>query len=175
MSIHDEAVYDWLAPEKEFIKATIQAGKKVLGICLGAQLIADAMDAEVLPAEEKEIGWFNLSFSQTALKHPLFNNFPSSTPVFHWHGETFTLPENALRIASSEACLNQGFIVNDCVVGLQFHLEVTEESMQQMVLHGKEELTKSSFVQTEGEILTSTEYIAQNNALMFQLLNQLAL
>ena len=128
MGIHDHGEYPWLVEEKEFIKAAIDAGKTVLGICLGAQLITDVLGAKVYAGPQKEIGWFPIRRSAEAPEL-----LPEELTVFHWHGDTFEIPAGATRLASSEACANQGFIYNDRVVGLQFHLETTPASMEALV------------------------------------------
>src|SRR5579871_6354431 len=94
MSIHDEKEFSWLKKEKEFIKSAIQENKKILGICLGSQLIADALGAKVYNNKEKEIGFMPVKFFKDN----------SEEIVFHWHGETFDLPEGATLRASTEAC-----------------------------------------------------------------------
>ncbi len=151
MSVNDEVEYPWLVPEKEFIRAAIEQGKPVLGICLGAQLIASAMGAKVYKNAEKEIGWFPVhGISQDSVS--LFS-FPVSTQVFHWHGETFDLPSGARLLASSEGCVNQAFQLGACVIGLQFHLETTPESAHGLVENCRDELIASRYVQSEHEIL----------------------
>jgi GMP synthase-like glutamine amidotransferase len=171
MGVYDEKKYPWLIAEKEFINQAIQNNKKILGICLGAQLIASALRADVYPNKEKEIGWFTINVSETLI-NPLFKEENSYT-VFHWHGDTFDLPKAAVNLAKSEGCFNQAFSYNDKVLGLQFHLEVTEDSLQQMVTFGVSELTQAKYIQTAKEILNEKELIIDNNQRMFQLLNYL--
>ncbi len=163
MSVNDEDVYPWLIPEKEFIRAAIEQGKPVLGVCLGAQLIASAMGARVYKNREIEIGWFPVQgISQDSVS--LFS-FPVSTQVFHWHGETFDLPSEAKLLASSEGCVNQAFQLSSCVIGLQFHLETTPESAQGLVDNCRDELIPSKYVQTEEEILAvdADNYVSINS------------
>lgn len=153
MSVNDEVEFPWLALEKKFIRDMIESGKPVLGICLGAQLIASAMGARVYKNSVKEIGWFPVQ-GVGAINASLFN-FPPSSDVFHWHGETFDLPPGATLIARSEACENQAFQIGSSVIGLQFHLETTPASAQGMVLHCGDELTPSKYVQTDADILSA--------------------
>lgn len=171
MSVYDEEEYNWLFAEKNFIKNAIQQNKKVLGICLGSQLIASALGADVYPNKEKEIGWFPITISETVANplQDIVNNFS----VFHWHGDTFDLPTNAINIASSEACINQAFIYNDQVIGLQFHFEVTEKSLKQMLIFGDNELIESKYIQSAEIIRSKSSLIEENNRSMYNFLNYL--
>ncbi|EKD27052.1 MAG: glutamine amidotransferase class-I, partial [uncultured bacterium] len=98
MSVHDTEVYPWLRKEKEFISKAIKSGKIMLGICLGAQLIADVLGAKVKKAKEKEIGWFKIKLSDNIKTNYLCKIFPDDFIAFHWHGEEFELPDNAINI-----------------------------------------------------------------------------
>jgi GMP synthase-like glutamine amidotransferase len=163
MSVNDEENFPWLRSEKHFIRHTIESGKAVLGICLGAQLIASALGESVYPNRRKEIGWFPV----TGISHEdesLFR-FPPSIEVFHWHGDTFDLPEDAVHLARSEACENQAFQYGDNVIGLQFHLETTPETARAIVSNCRTELLPSKFVQPETIILDQSpeKYEAINN------------
>ena len=128
MNIYEEEKYPWLAEEKDFIKKTIHSNKKLLGICLGSQLIADALGAKVYPNKHKEIGWFPIyknEFSCFNCTRYLEREILS----FHWHGETFDLPEGADRLYSSDATPNQGFAFGENLIALQFHWEVKKENI----------------------------------------------
>ena len=116
--------------EIECVRAAIEAGKPVLGICLGAQLIAKALGARVYSNGRKEIGWAPVTFTDAAQKDPLFHG-RNSEVIFHWHAETFDLPDGAVLLASSADCRHQAFRLGDRVYGLQFHLEVTPEMISQ--------------------------------------------
>lgn len=151
MSVNDEDEYPWLMLEKQFIRDFIASGKPVLGICLGAQLIAGALGAAIYPGEQKEIGWWPIQRAENLPDNAFA--FPDNMTVFHWHGETFDLPENAVRLASSPACANQAFQLGENVIGLQFHLETTPASADDIVEHCRDELLKAPYVQTEEEIL----------------------
>ncbi|OAI56828.1 amidotransferase [Verrucomicrobiaceae bacterium SCGC AG-212-N21] len=146
MSVNDEAALPWLIAEKQFIREAIGHGTSVLGICLGSQLIASALGARVYPNKHREIGWFDILSTSTA---PDSFRFPERASVFHWHGETFDLPAGATRLARSAACENQAFQVGRNVIGLQFHIEVTEQSVDALVTHGRSELVTDTFVQSE--------------------------
>jgi GMP synthase-like glutamine amidotransferase len=125
MSVNDPLGY--LEFEKQSIAQAVASGKPVLGICLGAQLIASALSARVYRNPRKEIGWFDIRLTEEGQADPLFAGAGPSETVFHWHGETFDLPAGAVCLASSEACGHQAFRVGSRVYGLQFHLEVTPE------------------------------------------------
>ncbi|UJF25158.1 hypothetical protein L0B52_03145 [Suttonella sp. R2A3] len=155
MSVNDEAEYPWLIKEKAFIKQAIAAGKSVLGICLGAQLIADAMGAAVYAGEHKEIGWFPIEASSA--NNPSVVQLPKQLNVFHWHGETFDLPKRAIRLASSAGCANQAFQIGRHVIGLQCHLETTPLSAKAIVEHCRDELVEGRFIQSASELLAADE------------------
>jgi GMP synthase-like glutamine amidotransferase len=154
MSVNDESSYSWLVQEKQFIHSSIEAGKSVLGICLGAQLIASSLGARVYPNRHKEIGWFPVH-GITPPGVSVFS-FPPSLDVFHWHGETFELPPGAVRLAYSEGCENQAFQIGNSVIGLQFHLETTPQSAEDIIANCRDELIPSRYVQTEEEMLSAT-------------------
>lgn len=149
MSVNDEAELPWLVAEKRYIAAAILAGKPVLGICLGAQLIASALGARVYPGGQKEIGWFDI---ESTSDDPAGFRFPKASAVFHWHGETFDLPPGAIRLARSTVCENQAFQIGANVIGLQFHLETTPESADAIITHCRDELIAGDFIQTEVEM-----------------------
>jgi GMP synthase-like glutamine amidotransferase len=163
MSVNDEEHFPWLRLEKQFIRKLIRAGKAVLGICLGAQLIANALGEAVYPNRRKEIGWFPVQGIPPERKSTF--RFPPSIEVFHWHGETFDLPEGATLLAKSEACENQAFQLGQKVIGLQFHLETTPETARAIVTNCRGEILPSMFVQPETVILDQApdKYQAINN------------
>jgi GMP synthase-like glutamine amidotransferase len=152
MSVRDEARHDWLAPEKRLIGDAIAAGKPVLGVCLGAQLVADALGARVYRNREREIGWFPVSPTDAGAAHAWYR-LPGPVRAFHWHGETFDLPAGAVHLARSAACEHQMFAVGERVVALQFHLEVTREGIAEMIRHGESELAPGAFVQARAEMV----------------------
>ena len=174
MSIHDEFDYTWLKAEKWFIKQVIDSGKPILGICLGAQLLAESLGAEVYPGKEKEIGWFPITLDQAFADSDFGQRFPEQAEVFHWHGETFTLPDESVRIAYSEACENQGFIYNDHVIALQFHLETTHVSADSIIANSRDELVEGKYIQTEEEMLSNELRFSENNRLMEIVLEHLS-
>ncbi len=173
MGVHDDLEYPWLREEKSLIRKSIDGGKIVLGICLGAQLIADVMGARVTKNKYREIGWFPVNREIDGSESPLADAFPEMLDVFHWHGDTFEIPEDARLLATSEACRNQGFVYEDRVVGLQFHLETTPESAAALVQHCAGELDGSKYVQSGTEMLSDASRFDRINRVMAALLNEL--
>ena len=171
MSVNDEDEFPWLIEEKRFVRGAIKAGTPVLGICLGAQLIASSLGARVYRNRCKEIGWFPVQGVPRPGLRSTFS-FPSAMDVFHWHGETFELPPCAVPLARSEGCRNQAFQIGRRVVGLQFHLETTAESARAIVTHCRAELSPAKYVQSEATILgTAPEKYQEINDLMAELLS----
>ena len=166
MSVNDEDVLDWLRPEKDLVRDAVARGIPVLGVCLGAQLIASALDARVYPGAASEIGWFPVHGVPDAA--PSFQ-FPTETLAFHWHGETFDLPAGAVRLAGSAACENQAFQVGRNVIALQFHMETTPAGVEALVEHCRNELVPGPYVQSEHNLLgapperyTAINHLMQN-------------
>ncbi|MFO1154538.1 MAG: glutamine amidotransferase [Rhodospirillales bacterium] len=127
---YEGADYPFLAAEQRLIERRIAAGRPLIGICLGAQLLAQALGARVYPGERKEIGWGELALSEGGRLSPLACLAEGPTPVLHWHGDTFDLPEGSVRLASTAAYENQAFAVGDVLLGLQFHAEVTATGLE---------------------------------------------
>ena len=163
MNIYEEDVYPFLKPEKKFIENVIKSGKKVLGICLGAQLVADVLGARVIRNKYKEIGWFNVNFTPDAVKFKALSAFPEDFMTFHWHGDTFEIPHGAVKIASSEACTNQGFVYDGRVYAFQFHPEVDGNSIKEFVKNDGSELVKDRYVNTGEEMISKIEYSESMN------------
>jgi GMP synthase-like glutamine amidotransferase len=168
MSVNDRL--DWINKEKILILNSINSGKYVVGICLGAQMIASALGAKISKNEYKEIGWFPVRKSMW-VSHPITNYLPLHFTTFHWHGEKFDIPEGAIRIMESEACPNQAFVYGNRTVGFQYHMEFTPEMLQIMIDKGKNELVKSVYVQTAGEIHSQLHACSENNIYLFRILD----
>lgn len=149
MNVHDSI--EWLEKEKDFIKQIIARNKPILGICLGAQLIAEAIGGEVIQNPNgKEVGWWPI---QKVSKDVAFDFLPDTLEVLHWHGDTFTLPNEATTFYSSAICRNQAFLYKHNVVGLQFHFETTKASLKALVDADEDYLDGGEYVQTKHEIL----------------------
>lgn len=171
MGVNDEAAYPWLYDEKKFIEDAIRQKKPVLGICLGAQLIAQVLGAKVYPNKYRELGWFDIELSQAVNNTILADVFPEKTSVFHWHGDTFAIPDDAIHIAKSEACLNQGFVYENRVIGFQFHLESTPQTVKNLLLNCSDEIDGSKYVQAEKNILSNDDRFSNINSLMSRVLD----
>jgi GMP synthase-like glutamine amidotransferase len=146
MSVNDEREHPWLKQEKAFVREAADRGAAVLGVCLGAQMIASAWGARVFANAHREIGWFPVQ--AVATDGDAFR-FPTQATVFHWHGETFDLPPGAVQLASSAGCENQAFQIGSNVIGLQFHLEATPETAHQLIRHCRDELVAGEYIQSE--------------------------
>jgi GMP synthase-like glutamine amidotransferase len=171
MSANDYARYPWLLAELRFIREAIENDVAVLGVCLGAQLIARAMGARVYPNAEREIGWFPITGLSADRRAPAWTAKGVDTTVFHWHGETFEAPQGARRLACSEGCDQQAFQIGERVIGIQFHLETTPALLEGLVSNCRAELTPSRFVQSESEIVSAEPArFAAINELMAQTL-----
>jgi GMP synthase-like glutamine amidotransferase len=172
MSAGDEAKYPWLKAEKRFIRSAVATGKIVLGVCLGAQLLAEAMGGTVQKNRHKEIGWYPVSLTEDAKAHPIFQGLPPKFMAFHWHGDTFIPPPAARRIAFSEACGQQAFEIGRAV-GLQFHLECTKENIERLIENCSGDLVKGPFVQDVSEIRAGYGNLTETGELLSQLLDDI--
>ena len=174
MNVYQEDRYTWLKGEKKFIEKAIAAGKTVIGICLGAQLIADVLGSRVYALHHKEIGWFPVLKAREAAKSAVFQNFPPEINAFHWHGDTFDLPSGSVRFAESAACQNQAFCFENRVFGLQFHLEITKQGAEGLVSNCGDEIVEGPFIQSAKRILSRERNFIKANEQMSQLLDAFA-
>jgi len=173
MSVHDITEFPWLAVEKKFITDAVTEKKAIIGVCLGAQLVAEVLGSRVYRNSFKEIGWFPVKRTSCEDKSDLLQMFNDSEIVFHWHGDTFDIPEGAVHMMTSDGCLNQCFIYNERVIGLQFHLEVTENLLQSMIVNGVEEITSDRYINDEEQLKMGSHYIERNNELMYSIMDKL--
>jgi GMP synthase (glutamine-hydrolysing) len=174
MSVNDTDEHTWLITEKRFVGQAIEAGKTVLGICLGAQLIASVLGANVYPQGHKEIGWFEVEKVATAAAAKIGAILSEKILAFHWHGETFELPAGAVHLARSKACHTQAFACGDRVVGLQYHLETTRASANALIENCTDELVDGSYIQSAAEMLVEPSRFDTINREMKRLLEYLA-
>ncbi len=173
MNADEEKKYPWLREEKKFIDGAVRTGKKVLGVCLGAQLIARVLGSRVYKNSHKEIGWLPVVWQPAAASLGVNEPLPGRQVVFQWHGDTFDLPHGAELIASSEACVNQAFLYDGRVLGLQFHLESTRESIGLLVENCGKELRPAPYIQSRDSIVRNAAHYASNAAVLGRILNGL--
>lgn len=172
MNVYEYEKYPWLREEKVFIEEAISAGKAVLGICLGAQLIADVLKAEVFNNNYKEIGWFPVfTVKPEVSETSVLKDFPEEFTAFHWHGDTFSLPEGAKLLFENVACKNQGFIYRNRVIGLQFHLEMNNMTIRNVIGNCRDELIGGKYIQNEEDMLDKNSFLAESKLLMFTLMD----
>lgn len=159
MNVYEEERYPFLRDEDLFIKEAIQRGKFILGICLGAQLIAKALGAKVFKAPVKEIGWYDVSLTRIGTRDPLFSNLPKRFPVFQWHEDTFEIPKAGKQVATSSLVPHQAFQYGRNTYGLQFHLEVTESMIREWMETYEDEFKDLHVLPpfSKAEILAETE------------------
>ena len=173
MNIYEHDAYPWLVGEKSLIRDACVMKKKVLGICLGSQLLADVLGGEVLKNDEPEIGWFEVSLNDNGLKSGLLAGFPDRFQAFHWHEDTFGYPPGATALMGSNACMKQAFSWGEeRVLGLQFHLEVELADARRWLATGAP--APRRFVQSAGEMLRDPARFAGNTRLMNLLLERMA-
>ncbi len=174
MNVYEHDRYPWLAREKRFIGEALHGEKVVIGICLGAQLLANVLGAKVMRNPGLEIGWHTVEKTEQASRSALSGFFPERFPAFHWHGDTFEIPHGAVHLARSQACENQAFAFGSRVVAFQFHLESTRESVEQLVHNCPEDLAEGPSVQSAAEMLADLDRFEVINNLMAGFLDGLA-
>lgn len=169
MNVNEEAIYPWLPKEKSYIRGAIAAGKHVIGVCLGAQLIANVLGATISQGPHKEIGWFPI---QPSANCPDTLSLPDELRVLHWHGDTFEIPQGAQLIGQSAACANQGFLYRDRVLALQCHLEMTPQSLALLITACSNELVDAPYIQDAETMLAEPEATYENmQAVLFDMLD----
>ena len=174
MNAYEEERHPWLKPEKAFLRAVIDAGRQVVGICLGAQLISAVLGGEVTRNRHREIGWFPVRFGSECSASRLFRKIPERLEVLHWHGDTFSIPEGAIVLAESDACENQGFEFDGRVVALQFHAECREQEVEALIATDLATSDAEPFVQTAAEIRAGTsKHTAAAKVFLFGLLDRM--
>ncbi|WP_406658070.1 type 1 glutamine amidotransferase [Methanolobus sp. ZRKC2] len=171
MSVYEEDSYPWLKLEKKFVKKCLNEGKAVLGICFGAQMLAEILGSRVSRNEYKEIGWHKVKTIDGNGKFALSSGFPEEFTALQWHGDTFALPENTVRLFESEACREQGFIFRDNVLAVQFHPEVDERCIQDLVENCRSDLVYGRYIQNENDIVDRPDFIEGSASLMFYILD----
>lgn len=175
MNVYEESTYPWLTAEKKFIEQAVKADKPILGICLGAQLLATVMGARVYQNDQREIGWFDVFRTRDAENSRTAGFLPEKAKVFHWHGDTFEIPTGAIGLAQSRGCRHQGFVAEERRVGMQFHLEVTHEGAAGLIEQCRGDFEPPGpWVQDPAEILADRQRFKCANQLLVPLLDRLA-
>ena len=175
MNVYEDNKYPWLLCEKKFLESAIKKGKVVIGICLGAQLIAEVLGSRVYSNGCREIGWYPVNKEAESERSKLAAFMPQELSVFHWHGDTFDIPEEAVHIAGSKTCKNQGFIFDERVAGLQFHLEITPTGAEALIKNCADEIIDTPFIQSSREMLSDNIRFHKTNKVMDRLLNMLSI
>jgi GMP synthase (glutamine-hydrolysing) len=174
MNIYDDVKFPWLSAEKRLLGQAIEHNKTVLGICLGAQLLADALGAKIYPNRHKEIGWYNIRKVKSSEESGMASVFPDSIEAFHWHGDTFDIPDGADHFVQSAGCKNQGFTLGDRVLALQFHLEIAKSGAENLIIQCGNEIDKGRYCQTPDAMLAKSDRFEKINQLMFKILDRMA-
>jgi GMP synthase-like glutamine amidotransferase len=170
MNIYQYRDWPWLKAESAFIKSTLKRGARVIGICLGAQLTADALGSRVAQNSHVELGWFPVTWTKEA--RALYPKLPAESSVLHWHGDTFSLPPNATRLAVSQGCPEQGYCIPGKCFGLQFHMEV-DPGLVASFVESQGEWHEGPYVQAGKTILRDASlYCNQNRQLLHGMLDE---
>jgi GMP synthase-like glutamine amidotransferase len=170
----DEQGNSWLQEEKAFVRKALDNGKPILGICFGAQILAEALGGRIFPNEHKEIGWHDVSLNRQGRESFLFQNIPQSFVSLHWHSDHFSLPASCTRLADSNASENQAFVCSGRpLVGLQFHPEYTRDMVKYYAAEHSQDWVPDMFVSSGEEVLARTDEIPDTYWLMEALLNNL--
>lgn len=156
MGVSDADKYPYINSELKLIDSALKAGSPILGICLGAQLMAHAAGARVYHGETKEIGWYDLTLTGEGVLDKSFSALPKTQSVFQWHGETFDLPSGSTLLASSKLFPNQAFRIGENAYALQFHFEVTEEMIKGFLEANPGELSELRGVINPKKIVVDT-------------------
>ena len=173
MNVYQYRDFPWLKDEKIFIEKAIAKKVKVIGVCLGAQLIADVLGARVTQNPYVEIGWHEVTLNDSGENSDFFQGFPKKFTAFHWHGDTFEIPAGASHLASSKACINQAFEYNKNVIALQFHLEYSSESIEKMLVNCSNELVQAPYIQQKESIKQGFSQVNANREILNKLLDSL--
>lgn len=174
MNIYEDREYPWLNTEKKFIRETIEGNKIVLGICLGAQLLSGVLGGRVVRNPYKEIGWYPVRLLPGTSASGPFKGFPNQFMALHWHGDTFTLPNGAMMLAESEACPAQAFSYDGGrVVGLQFHIEFSPETVLSLIQNCSAEMVDGQYIQRPDSILSRSGYFDDIHRAMVRFLENM--
>jgi GMP synthase (glutamine-hydrolysing) len=170
----EEDAYPWLHAEKKFIARALDDNKIILGICFGAQLLAEALGADIFPNPHKEIGWHEVTLTPEGQKSYLFENIAEQFTTFHWHTDHFSLPHGCTRLAYSKATVNQAYIGQEQpIAGIQFHPEYPLELVKYFAQEWGDEWQKGPYVAGKEEVLAQTDQIPETYGLMATILENM--
>ena len=155
MSVYDRGRFPFLLQEQRLIEQALKDDKPVLGVCLGSQLMAATLGAEVKRGRQKEIGWYPVSLTESAAADALWQELPSRFTAYHWHGDVYDLPQSAVSLAASDLTPCQGFRYGEKAYGFLFHMEVTGKTIKNMVKEFSGELEAENI--TAGSIIAKTK------------------
>lgn len=172
MGAEDESEYSWLSREKAFVEEALENDIPVLGVCLGAQIIASVLGSDIYTAKYDEVGWFPIQLTEEGRNHPFLRAWPEEFDVFHWHGDTFDIPEGATHLVESSGCENQAFVYDDRALGLQFHVEMRPEDVEYMLEFGGDHDLQGPRVQDNEQILDQSQKCERGNALLKETLDK---
>lgn len=174
MSVYDENPFPWLVEEKRFVAKILEAGKPVIGLCLGAQMLAEILGGRVFRAPHREFGWFEVHMSPEAALSPVFSVLPERFKGFHWHGDAFDLPPGVVSLAHSDATPNQAFEHGGLAYALQFHLEACEAGVRSLLDKAGHQLQPGPYVQAPGAMLPASAALAALRKVFFAWLDRIA-
>lgn len=173
VSLYQPGLPKWVEDERTLIRRYVDAGRKVFGICLGAQLIASALGSKVYAGVQPEIGWHKIRLTDTHGQSAIADSLPSSQTVLQWHRNTFDLPADAVHLYQSDACAHQAFSIEDRIVGFQFHPEATRKTVEYFLRFASPQQFSGDWVQTEQQINDGIAvYLDQQNQTLHRFLSQ---
>nr|WP_319537855.1 type 1 glutamine amidotransferase [uncultured Methanospirillum sp.] len=177
MNIYEESMYPWLIPEKIFIRAVIDSGVPVLGVCLGGQLISAVLGGVVTRADLPEYGWHTirrLRDSVRQLREEItvsgLDIFPDEVTVFQWHNDTFSIPPGAVHLYASDTCQNQAFFYDSRVIGLQFHPEMDNKTIRAFLSQSREKMATDGLLSVHDDTLSRIQLFPAGNEFVSGLL-----
>jgi GMP synthase-like glutamine amidotransferase len=171
----EEDVHPWLAPEKTYVREALAVGKVVIGVCFGAQVLAEALGGNLFANEQREVGWCEVTLNEEGRRSFLFKDLPERFTTFHWHSDHYSLPPDCLRLADSPPTENQAFVKpGEPVVGIQFHPEYTRRMVLEFAeIFGREEWVPDTYVAGADAVIARTPKIPDTYWLMEGLLNNI--
>ena len=170
----EEDVYPWLSVEKKFIAQALEDNKIILGICFGAQLLAESLGAEVFVNRYNEIGWHEVTLTPEGQQSYLFENIPERFTTFHWHADHFSLPRGCTRLAYSEATVNQAYISPERpIAGIQFHPEYPLALVKYFAQEWGDEWQKGPYSAGKEKVIAQSDQIPETYQLMATLLDNM--